>query len=214
METTRVIIADDSEIYRKGLEQILNQLPGIKLCAIATNGRELVEYTMEQKPAVVITDIQMPLMNGIEAAKIIRKEQPAARVVGLTMYSDETLIVQMLEAGAAGYLDKYSAEEYLAVAVATVLKGHYFYCPTTTKRLTHLIATAGPLILDRRIKLSETQLQVVRLVCQGRSSKEIATQLNLSVKTIETYRRRIQEKMGVNGMAGMVVYAMQNGLLE
>ena len=214
--TIRLIIADDHEIFRDGLALMLSRQKDIVLLGQAANGKELIELTGQHQPDVIITDIKMPVMDGIQASKLILKNQPDVKIIALSMFDEETLIVDMLEAGAKGYLLKNAHKDEIIAAVEAVYNDQTYYCNHTSRKLTKMIADSSFNPNRRPVKpeLSEKEINVMRLVCQEFSNKEIASQLKLSVRTIEGYREKIQEKINARNTAGIVVYAIKNRIYQ
>ncbi len=212
-DPARVVIADDIEMILRGLEALLART-GIEIAGTAKNGQELVEVVAAVKPGVVITDIQMPVMDGIEATRQIKQRQPETGIIGLTMYEEDRLIVDMLKAGASGYLMKYSSMDELFEAVEAVQEGKVYYCNQTSMRLSKMIieGEADSFKPASQADFSATELEIMRLICQEYVSKEIATHTSLTKNTVDKYRHRIMEKIGVKGIAGIVVYAIKKGI--
>jgi DNA-binding NarL/FixJ family response regulator len=213
---TRLLIADDHELVRQGFRMILQNDKHIKLVGEAANGIELLELAEKLKPDVIITDIKMPKMDGIEATKILTEKFPLIGIIAFTVFQEESSIIDMLEAGAKGYLIKNSAKEELLEAVNAVLEQKTYYCRETTTRLAHLIAksTFNPRIKARQQVFNKREKDIIRLICDEHSNKEIATGLSLSIRTVEGYREKIQEKMQVKNTAGIVVYAIRKGMYK
>ena len=211
-----VIMADDHEIFRDGFRLMLSKSPFIKLLAEAENGRELVKLTEALKPDVVITDIKMPVIDGIEAARIIREKFPHIGIIGLSMFDEEDLILEMLDAGALGYLIKNADKDEVADAIKTVYKGEHYYCRTTSHKLAHMIARSKSHNMGKRekVEFTDKEIEVIQLICKELTNKEIADQLFLSVRTVEGYRQRILERMLVKNTVGLVVYAINHGLFN
>lgn len=213
MEPIRVVFAEDNAIYFEGLQSILDEMEGIVLCGAVEDGAALVDLVREIPADVVITDLQMPKLSGAEATRMIVKAYPMTGVIGLTMYSAEHLIVEMLEAGARGYLDKNTRLDRLRDAIVAVHEGCYYHCPSTTMRLSRMIADSKVRFV-KDIHFTEQELALIELVCREYSSKQIAGKLFLSESSVDKHRKKIQDKMGVKSTAGMVVYAMQRGLFR
>ena len=212
----RVVLADDHEIFRDGFRIMLKKQNEIELVGEAENGAELIRLVDEIRPDVIITDIKMPKMDGIEATKMLHQKYPETGIIALSMFDDDTMIVDMLEAGARGYLLKNASKQEIFDAIKTVNNQMAYYCHNTSARLSLLIAksrfnpykkTQGPEFTDREIDL-------IRLICREFTNKEIASQMNFSVRTIEGYRDKIQEKMGVKNTAGIVIYAIKKGIYK
>jgi DNA-binding NarL/FixJ family response regulator len=212
----KIVLADDHELIRDGFEVMVSRLPDIELVGTATNGQELVALTDSVQPDVVITDIKMPKMNGIQATREIRERHPQINVIALSMFDDESLIIDMLEAGAKGYLLKNAHKSEIEQAVKTVYRDEVYYCGQTTVKLARLIAgskyNSGKKVA--RPEFTPREIEVINLISEGLASKEIAERMGLKTRTIESYRERIMEKMNVNNTAGLIVYAIRNGLCK
>lgn len=211
-----IIIADDHEMFRDGFKLMLTKQDNIHLVAEAENGKELLELTEKFKPDVIITDIKMPLMDGIEAARIITEQFPAIGIIGLSMYDEDDLIIDMLEAGAKGYLIKNANKEQIAEAIKTVYNGAPYYCKTTSRKLTEMIAKSrfNPYKKMAKIEFSEREKEIIGFICREMSNKEIADKLFLSIRTVEGHRVNILDKMNVKNSVGVVVYALKNGIVK
>ena len=220
MQTTindiKIIIADDHEIFRDGFKLMLSKQKDILLVGEAANGRELVELVNEQMPDLVITDIKMPIMDGIEASKKIAAQFPDMGIIGLLMFDEDDLIIDMLEAGAKGYLLKNANKEQIIEAIKTVYNGDPYYCKTTSNKLTQMIAKSkfNPYRKKEVIEFSDREQEIIKLVCQELTNKEIADKLFLSSRTVEGHRLKIMEKMNVKNPVGLVVYALKHGLVK
>ena len=211
-----IVLADDHEIFRDGFRVMLKKQTGVNLIGEAENGEELLKTVEELQPDVVITDIKMPKLDGIGATKIITKKFPHIGVISLSMFDEENLIIDMLEAGAKGYLLKNAHKDEIIAAVEAVHNDQTYYCNHTSRKLTKMIADSSFNPNRRAVKpeFSDKELNVMRLVCQEFSNKEIALQLKLSVRTIEGYRDKIQEKINARNTAGIVVYAIKNRIYQ
>lgn len=214
--TTRILIADDHTLVRSGLKLILSAQPDFELVGEASTGEETIARTRELRPDVLLLDIGMPGMNGVEAARVIRLEFPGVRIVVLTMYDDEAYLQQFLQIGAAGYVMKQAADEELVTAIRAVQRGESFIHPSLTRQLIDLYlkqsqppATPG----ERPPDLSPRETEVLRLVALGYSAQQIAKELGISVSTVETHRNHVSEKLGLHGRAELVRYALNTGLL-
>jgi len=212
----RIVIADDHEIFRDGFQIMLKKQSDIELVGEAADGNELIEITGAMKPDVVLTDIKMPILNGIEATRIIKKKYPAVEVIALSMFDDDNLIIDMLESGAKGYLLKNTPKSEIIEAIKTVYNGEFYYCRTTSQKLIELMAQSNfnPYKEITKPEFSPRELEIIVLICQQATTKEIASTLFLSIRTIEGYREKIQEKMNVKNAAGIVVYAIKNGIFR
>jgi two-component system, NarL family, response regulator NreC len=213
-EMIRLLIADDYPMFREGLKLILQQYEHLHITGEAMNGKELVSLVEEQQPDVVIADIHMPEMDGVAATKIITERFPAVKVLAFSMYGDYHLIVDMLDAGAKGYLLKDVMKDDLLDAVHTVADGEMYYCRTTNLLLAKLLSKSDKLPFHpvSPDQFNEKEREVIRLLCEGYGSKEISVKTSLTVYTVDTYRRRIYEKIGCRNLAGVVVYAVRTGM--
>jgi len=212
----RIILADDHEIFRDGFSVMLKKQDEIKLVGEAADGEELIEITQTLMPDIVLTDIQMPKMNGIEAARIIRKKFPDVYVIALSMFDDDNLIMDMLEAGAKGYLLKNAPKNEITEAIKAVYSDEMYYCKSTSDKLIQMMAQSrfNPYKDLKKPSFSEREIEIIILICQQAMSKDIAAKLFLSIRTIDGYREKIQEKMKVKNTAGIVVYAIKNGIFK
>lgn len=210
--STRIIIADDHEIFRNGFKILLKNQDVVELIAEAENGQELVQLVNEHQPDLVITDIQMPIMNGVEATRVLKQQHPDLGIIALSMFNDEDSVVNMLEAGAKGYLLKNTNKQELLEAVETVYNGNVYYCKATSERLTKLIAESkfNPYKESSKTVFSEREIKIMQLMCEQLSNKEIADALFLSVRTIEGYREKIHEKTNSKNMIGVAIYAIKH----
>jgi len=206
----RVLLADDHAVVRDGLKALLQHTAGITVVGEAANGREAVDRAAQLKPDVVVMDLAMPGLNGIEAARQVRERCPATQVVMLSMHSDSEHVYRAFEAGAASFVLKESAGEEVAAAVRAVHAGQRY--------LSRAITAIEPGIRSRAARtsplerLSAREREVLQLVVEGRSSAEIAATLHLSPKTVETYRVRLMAKLGVRDVPGLVRFAIEHGL--
>ena len=208
---TRVILADDHKILREGLRTLLEQEKDIHVVGEADNGRSSVKLTGELAPDVVIMDVAMPDLNGIDATRRITVAQPQARVLALSMHSDGRYVKGMLQAGARGYILKDCAAEELTHAIRTVMAGQIYVSPGVTGAIVNdyvrqLSSTDVPATLTHR------EREVLQLLAEGGSTANIAIELHLSVKTIETHRKRIMDKLGLRSIAELTKYAIREGI--
>jgi DNA-binding NarL/FixJ family response regulator len=212
----KVFLADDVPMFLEGLEIILRHQTVIEIVSTATNGTGVLERLPQLMPDVLITDIQMPEMDGIELTKEIVRSYPGIKVIGLTMFKEDHLLVDMLEAGAKGYLLKTCTKEQVLDAVQAVQRGGFYFCEGTTLKLSKLIAKSRLRGFPQAEegKFSPTEIQIIQCVCRELSTREISQSLHLGERTIESYRHKIFEKSGVRNMAGLVIYAVKNGLYE
>lgn len=217
MHPITVLIADDHEVYRDGLKLMLSKEADFKLIGEAENGERLVEMALKLKPQVILTDINMPLMDGIAATQIIVARRSKSNVIALSMYDDNELILEMLESGAKGYLQKNTNKEQICEAIKTVATGSNYYCSSTGTKLTQLLIKSekfNPHRNKEKLEFTERELEIIRLLCQNLSSKEIADKMFLSFRTVEGIRCKILEKMEVTNTVGIVIYAAKNKLVK
>jgi DNA-binding NarL/FixJ family response regulator len=212
----RIIIADDHEIFRDGFKVMLKKQTEVEVIGEAENGRELLELAKTHQPDVVITDVKMPLMDGIEATKQIKKELPHIEVIALTMFDEENLVIDMLEAGAKGYLLKNTNKAEVVQAVKAVYRQETYYCNSTSNKLAQMIAKSrfNPYKSIPKPAFNEKEIEIIRLICKELSNKEIASELGLSTRTIEGYREKILEKIDAKNIAGLVIYAIRNNIYQ
>jgi len=215
MSTVRVLLADDHGIVRRGLHYLLERSPEFQVVGEASDGREAVKMSEELSPDVVVMDIAMPNLNGIEATAQILKKNPAVGVIILSMHSDEAYLVRALSAGAKGYLLKDSAEADLIRAVQAVSEGRPFFSPAIAETLLedymrrlkqHNLADSYDLLTDR-------EKEVLQLLAEGKSNKEVATLLDLSLYTVETHRSNLMQKLGLHNTAEIVLYAVRKKII-
>jgi DNA-binding NarL/FixJ family response regulator len=211
-DTIRVVLADDHELFRDGFQTLLRKQKNIELIGQASNGEELVAITSELKPDVVITDIKMPVMDGIEATKHIVQKFPKIGVIALSMFNEDHLVVEMMELGAKGYLLKNAAKTEIISAIKTVYNGHPYFCEDTSLKLAHLLGKSNFAVVKKEVEpeFSEREVAIIKLICEGNTNKEIAAKIFLGVRTVETYRDQIIEKMQVKNAAGVVIYAIKH----
>lgn len=210
----RVILADDHGIIRDGLRMILQTRDDILVVGEAENGREAIALARKLKPEAVIMDIAMPCMNGIEAARRIREEIPGARIVILSMHASVEHVFRALEAGAAGYVLKESAGNEVIDAVLCVCEGKRYLSPGITGTVIEDYLCCRESVPDKSPvnMLSPREREVLQLVVEGKTSKEIARVINISNKTVDTYRYRIMKKLGVGDLAGLIRFAIKHDL--
>jgi DNA-binding NarL/FixJ family response regulator len=211
----RIVLADDHEIFRDGFKAMLKKQPSVELLGEAADGEELVALVRNLQPEVVVTDIKMPKMDGLQATKLIAKEFPNIGIIALSMIDEESQIIDMMEAGALGYLLKNAHKNEIIEAIQAVHEHRVYYCDGTSAKLTRMIAKSNRIPFHKReakVELSQKEIDVILLICQEMTNKEIADRLNLSIRTIEGYRDKIQEKIGARNSAGIVIYAIRNGI--
>ncbi|MFQ6069448.1 MAG: response regulator [Candidatus Aminicenantales bacterium] len=208
----RIFIADDHAVVREGLKQIVAQHPEMLVAGEAANGYEALEKVRKEKYDVVVLDISMPGLSGLDVLKQLKSEMPSMPVLILSMHSEEQFAVRTLKAGASGYLTKESAPEELVSAILRISKGRKYISTSLAEKLALELESDREKPLHH--SLSDREYQVLCLIASGKRVKQIAEQLHLSEKTVSTYRARILEKMGMKTNAELIRYAIKNGLLE
>ena len=212
MEPIRVLIADDHSLVRAGIRALLERLPGMEVIAEAKDGREVVQFVEQHQPHLVLMDIAMPGLNGLEATRHLTKKFPSVRVIILSTYGDEEHVNQALRAGAAGYLLKGAALDELVLAIRTVAQGETYLSPPLLEPVIREYVRRTNAELSPRERLSPRQAEILQLIAEGNTAKQIALELNLSVKTVETHRAKLMERVGVRDLASLVRYAVKIGL--
>ena len=215
MKAVRVLLADDHRLMRAGLRLVVEQHPGFTVVAEADDGRQAVEMAGSLAPDVVVMDIGMPNLNGIEAARQIKDRDGNARVIMLSMHSDEAYVLRALKAGAQAYLLKDSAEADLTAAIDAVMDGKSFFSPAVSRLLledyVRKLRRSGA--EDSYDLLTPREREILQLLAEGKSNKEIANLLKLSVYTVETHRSNIMEKLKLKGMPELILYAVRKGII-
>jgi len=219
MKTVRILIVDDHDLMRRGIKALLQSHAGWEVVGEAHTGREAVTKAEELKPDVVILDISMPDLNGIEAARRIRKSSPSTEVLILSVHYSDQLIRDILEAGVRGYIVKSDSDRDLAIAVETLANHKPFFTPRATEViLSNFNGTRpGPgndLPESVRDRLTSREREIVQLLAEGKSSKEVASSLGISVKTAETHRANIMRKLQLHTVTDLVRYAVRNQIIE
>lgn len=211
MKRITVLVCDDHNVVREGLRFVLEAANDIYVVGEAQNGHEAVRETQRLRPDVVMLDIAMPLLNGVEAARQIARKVPATKVLILSAYSDDQHVVQAIEAGASGYLTKQMAPNDLLQAVREVQKGNAFFSPGVTKGLLpHMRKTLS----HGRPTLSSRETEVLQLVAEGYGNKQIASELSISVKTVEKHRQTLMQELNIHNIATLTRYAVFAGVIE
>ncbi len=210
--TQTILIADDHRLLREGLRALLER-DGFQVVGEADNGRSAVRLAKKLQPDIVITDIAMPDLNGIEATRQVRAEAPRSKVLALSMHTESGFVLGILEAGASGYLLKDAAFEELSVAIKAVQNGQIYLSPAIAGVVVRQsLGGLGSKPSSKRAKLSKREQEVLQLIAEGKSTKDIAATLNVSVKTVETHRKQIMDKLDIHSVAGLTKYAVREGL--
>ena len=215
MKKLRVFLADDHAVVREGLKALVNAQAGMEVVGEAADGQAALDAATALQPDVVVMDISMPALSGARATEQLKKAAPRVQVLALTVHEDKGYLQQLLEAGASGYVLKRAAAEELVLAIRTVAAGGVYLDPSVAgKVVSRFVRKPGPNEAPQEGQLSDREEEVVRLIAQGYTNKEIAARLTLSVKTVETYKARSLEKLGLRGRTDLVRYALQRGWLE
>lgn len=214
MPKQKILIADDHAVLRAGLKLFINSQPDLEVVGEASTGEEAIIQSAALNPDIVLMDISMAELSGLEATRRIRRAQPDVRVLFLTMHEEEGYLRRALAAGAAGYCPKSAADSELLSALRAVAQGNVYIHPSQTKMLLEgMLPGHAPASPPLPAALSDREREVLRLVALGHTNQQIADQLFLSVKTVETYRARVMEKLGLKSRAALVRYAMEEGII-
>ena len=216
MKKLRILLADDHTVVRKGLCLLLESQPGFKVIAEASNGREAVAVAEAHTPDVVVLDVAMPLLNGIEAARQISAKFPQIAIVFLSMHSDEAYVLKALKSGAKAYLLKDSAEYDLINAIKAVTEGKAFFSPAISRMLVEdYVRQMGERKVEDSYELLTTrEREILQLFAEGKPAKEIASLLDLSLYTVETHRNNIFQKLNLHSVAELILYAVRKGVIK
>ena len=216
MRTLRILLADDHTVVRSGLRALLERQNNFEIVGEAQNGRETVSLCASLQPDVVVMDVGMPLLNGIEATKALLKQSPSTGVVILSMHSDESYVMRSLQAGARAYLLKDSAPSDLLSAIEAVSHGKSFF----SSAIRHLLAEDYVRVLRQKGAVDSYELltmrerEILQLLAEGKTNKEVASSLNISLYTVETHRSNILEKLGIHSPAELILYAVRKGIIH
>ena len=209
----RIIIADDHQIVRQGLRVLIEKEPDMQVVGEAEDGQTTVSLTKKLHPHVVLMDIKMPDLNGIEATRQILSELPDVKIIALSMYPDQRFVMNMLKSGARGYLLKDSAFEELAQAIRLVMANKTYLCPLVTEVVVKDLVTLNPSANQTAlVVLTSREREVLRLLAEGKRTSQIAQLLDISVKTVDTHRQQIIHKLGIRSLAELTKYAIREGL--
>jgi len=211
MKAIRILLADDHAVVRQGFKMILGAQPDLEIVGEAGNGREAVELAEQLKPDIVVMDVAMPELNGIEATRRIADSVPHARVIALSMHKDSVYVREVLRAGARGYLLKDSEASDLVSAVRAVAKGEGYLSPAVSNAV---LDDYRKHVTDPIDLLSSREREVLQMLAEGKTNKEIATVLNLSVYTVDAHRGRIMEKLNLHSINELVRFAVRHGLVD
>lgn len=212
----RILVADDHELMRRGVRSLLEAEPGWKVIAEASNGQELLKKAQETRPDVVVLDIGMPVLNGLEASRRLKKTLPSVKILILSMHDSEQVARSVLESGARGYVTKADTARDLVLAVEALCRNKTFFTSHVDQLVLEAFLQDDPshkkkMTIDR---LTSRQREIVQLLAEGKTSKEVAAHLAVSVKTVETHRANIMKRLGCHSVSDLVVYAIRNGIMH
>src|SRR6266446_4528205 len=217
MEKIKVVLADDHTVVRQGLRALLTAEGDIEIVGEAENGRQAVQLAKKLLPQVVVMDIAMPVLNGLEATRQITRALPSTKVLILSSYSDDDYVQQLTQAGAAGYLVKQTAANELLKAIREAQRGNAYFSPAIAKRLRDQCRQAfvtGQPGHKRPDYLTTREAEVLQLIAEGRANKQIAAELCISIKTVEKHRQQVMNKLGIHDVAGLTRHAVAKGIIE
>lgn len=216
MKAARILLADDHALVRAGIRELLQKIPRANVIGEASNGRQALEMVESLSPDLVLLDIGMKELNGLEVAARVARDFPAVKTLILSMHANEEYVLRALRAGASGYMLKDSAITELHLAIESVCNGKTYLSPSISRSVidSYLNRTASPGKSHSLDQLTPRQREILQLIAEGRSTKEIAGDLNLSAKTVETHRAQLMERLDIYDVAGLVRYAMRVGLIQ
>jgi len=217
MHKIKVLLADDHVVVRQGLRALLAAEEDIEVIGEADNGRQAIQMVRDLSPDIVVLDIAMPVLNGVEAARQILRTAPNCRVLILSSYSDDDYVEQLTEAGVAGYLIKQTAGNELLKAIREVARGNAYFSPAIAKRLRDQCRetlSGGTTAKKRAPYLTTREAEVLQLIAEGLANKQIAAELCISIKTVEKHRQQVMNKLGIHDVAGLTRHAIAKGIIE
>jgi DNA-binding NarL/FixJ family response regulator len=215
MKKISVLLADDHSVVRQGLQVLLGRDPGIEVVGHAENGKHAVALATRLQPAVIVMDVAMPILNGIQATHLICKRLPNTQVLVLSSFSDDETLRRMILAGAAGYLTKQNATTDLVPAIYEIFRGNSWFSPGVAKRLAQLLTQhPKPGEFRQAAQLTDRENEVLQLIAEGFANKQIAEELSISINTVEKHRQRLMAKLGLHERAGLTRYALEHGIIE
>ena len=215
MKRITVLLAEDHTIVREGLRKLLATEADLEVVGEAQTGREAVALAKKLRPAIVVMDIAMPLLNGLEAARQIRKAIPGTKVLMLSAHNDDAYVEQAIAFGAVGFLLKQTSSHDLSLAIREVQNGNTFFSPSIAKRLhDQKSPPAGRPLRKRAVRLSSRELEVLQLIAEGQPNKQVADELGISIKTVEKHRQSMMQKLNIHDVAGLTRYAIGAGIIE
>ena len=216
MKEVRVLVADDHEVVREGVCALIERQPDLQVCAVAATGPEAIDLARKTRPDVVVLDMTMPELDGLDAIRQLRKALPNTEVVVFSAHPSEEMIEEVFEAGAKSYIEKTQASQDLITAVRSLAEHKPFFSSQTSEILLAKVLSTGAAKQHERAeqKLTTRETEIVRLLAQGGSNKEIAATLGIGIRTVETHRATLMHKLGVHSVAGVVRYAIRHHMIE
>lgn len=217
MKRTRILLADDHAVLRSGIRMLVESEWGWEVCGEASTGREAVSMSLKLKPDVIVLDIGMPELNGLDATRQIKRDRPETAVLIFSSHESEQLVRDVFDAGARGYLLKNDAPQHLVAAVKTLLTGKPYFSARISETIFAAYLKAGQpgaAPAESAHRLSPREREIVQLLCEGSTNKEVAAQLGVSAATIETHRKNIMQKLDLKAFSQLVVYAIRNQIIE
>jgi DNA-binding NarL/FixJ family response regulator len=215
MKRITVLLAEDHMVVREGLRKLLATETDLEVVGEAQTGRQAVELTMKLHPSVVVMDIAMPLLNGLEATRQIHKAFPSTKVVILSAHNDDAYVDQASTVDAAGYLLKQTSSHDLSQAIREAQKGNTFFSPSISKRLhDRKVSAKGSALRTKMAHLSSREVEVLQLIAEGKANKETAVELGISIKTVEKHRQNLMAKLNIHEISGLTRYAIEAGIIE
>jgi len=215
MKRITILLADDHQVVREGFRSLLEREPDMDVIGEAKSGRQAVQLARNLRPQVVVMDIAMPLLNGLEAARQIRRDVPDTKVLILSAHSDDAYVEQVAALGAAGFLLKQTSSHDLAVAIREVQKGRAFFAPSISKQVKD--RSRKPAVPEKSKKsnrLSSREIEVLQLIAEGKPNKQVAAELGVSFKTVDKHRQNLMSKLNIHDIAGLTRYAINEGVIE
>jgi NarL family two-component system response regulator LiaR len=210
----RILLADDHTLFRAGIRSILERVPGVTVVAEAGDGREALDLLEEHRPDIALLDITMPGLNGLEVADRVESLSPGTKVIILSMHANEGYVAQALRAGVSGYILKDAASQDLELSLLAVARGETWLSPSISKQVVELFLRGDKPADDPLASLTARQREVLQLIAEGKSTKEIAFDLEISVKTVEAHRAQLMERLDIHDIPGLVRFAIRTGLVS
>lgn len=217
MKRISVLLVEDHTVVREGLRSLLSVHGDIEVIGEADNGHDAIKLARQLRPEVLLMDIAMPGLNGLEATRQIRKESPKSRIIVLSAHGDDAYVAQMITLGVAGYLLKHTSAHLLSEAIREVAKGNSYFSPSVARRLRDPRGTARDSLRSqnpKQICLSSREVEVLQLIAEGYANKQVASTLDISIKTVEKHRQSLMERLNIHNTAGLTRYAISAGIIE